>query len=204
MEIIDKNHPVLRQKAKDVPVAEIKSLNIKKVLQDMKKALHAEDDGVAIAAPQIGVGQRIFIVSGNVMEIKDRAGLQKLVAEKENGKLKKTKSKDLIFINPRITKTSKDSALMIEGCLSLRWLYGNVKRKKKVTIGAYNEKGEKITRGASGLLAQIFQHEIDHLDGILFTDKAKDVENIPPEKQEEVRAGISSHAANRAIRASGV
>lgn len=183
MEIVDKNNRVLRQKAKDVPINEIKSSNTKRVLRDMKKALHAEDDGVAIAAPQIGVGARIFIVSEKVMEIKDRAGLENLADEKERVKLKKTKSKDLIFINPKITKTSKDSALMVEGCLSLRWLYGNVKRKKKVTLEAYNEKGQKFTRGAGGILAQIFQHETDHLDGILFTDKAKDVENIPPEKQ---------------------
>ena len=75
---------------------------------------------------------------------------------------------------------------MVEGCLSLRWLYGNVNRKKKVTIVAYNEKGERFQRGASGLLAQIFQHENDHLDGILFTDKAKDVEDIPPELQKKI------------------
>lgn len=201
MEIVDKNHPVLRQKAKDVPVGKIRSPDIKKVLQNMKKALHAEDDGVAIAGPQMGVSKRIFVVSGKVIDIKDRAGLQRLrdevktptpesVGEKKN-KFKKTRSKDLIFINPRITKTSKDSALMVEGCLSLRWLYGNVMRKKKVTIEAYNEKGEKITRGASGLLAQIFQHETDHLDGILFIDKAKDVENIPPEEQvKQVAKGL--------------
>lgn len=185
MEIVDKNHPVLYQKAKEVSVDEIKGHGIKRVLRDMKKALHAENDGVAIAAPQIGVSRRIFVVSENVLEIKNRAGLQKLASETEKEKVKPkiSRYKDLIFINPRIIKTSKDSSLMVEGCLSLRWLYGNVMRKKKVTIEAYNEKGGKFTRGASGLLAQIFQHETDHLDGILFIDKAKDVENIPPEKQ---------------------
>ena len=185
MEIVEGNHPTLRQIALEVPVGKIKSRGIQKILGDMKKALHAEDDGVAIAAPQIGVSQRIFVVSENVLEIKNRAGLQKLASETEKEKVKPKTSryKDLIFINPRIIKTSKDSSLMVEGCLSLRWLYGNVMRKKKATIEAYNEKGEKFTRGASGLLAQIFQHETDHLDGILFIDKAKDVENIPPEKQ---------------------
>ena len=62
-----------------------------------------------------------------------------------------------------------------EGCLSVRWLYGKVVRSSRVTLHAYSEKGEKIERGASGLLAQIFQHEVDHLNGILFIDKAKEV-----------------------------
>ena len=70
---------------------------------------------------------------------------------------------------------------MPEGCLSVRWLYGEVKRSTNATILAYDEKGEKFTRGAGGLLAQIFQHETDHLDGILFTDKARNLEEMSPE-----------------------
>jgi peptide deformylase len=69
---------------------------------------------------------------------------------------------------------------MEEGCLSLRWLYGKVKRSARVTVEAYDEEGKKFSRGAGGLLAQIFQHEIDHLNGRLFIDTATDVVNIPP------------------------
>ena len=70
---------------------------------------------------------------------------------------------------------------MPEGCLSVRWLYGNTFRSKKATITAYDGNGKKFTRGASGLLAQIFQHETDHLGGILFIDHAKDIkEELPP------------------------
>ncbi|MCR4306753.1 MAG: peptide deformylase, partial [Candidatus Yonathbacteria bacterium] len=82
-----------------------------------------------------------------------------------------------------ITKTSKQKVWMTEGCLSVRWLYGDVKRATKTEVRAYDEHGKRFTRGASRLLSQIFQHEIDHLDGVLFIDKARHVEELPPEKQ---------------------
>ena len=63
----------------------------------------------------------------------------------------------------------------------MRWLYGQVKRSEKVTLRAYDETGKLLERGASGLLAQIFQHETDHLNGILFTDKASDLQEVKPE-----------------------
>jgi peptide deformylase len=69
-----------------------------------------------------------------------------------------------------------------EGCLSVRWLYGKVYRSTRVTLEYYNEKGQKKTRGASGILAHIFQHEVDHLNGILFTDKAKDLKEFDPDE----------------------
>ena len=72
---------------------------------------------------------------------------------------------------------------MDEGCLSVRWWYGGVERAEKTTIHAYDESGARFTRGASGLLAQIFQHETDHLDGVLFTDKAKGLREELPENK---------------------
>jgi peptide deformylase len=89
---------------------------------------------------------------------------------------------DLVFINPEIIKKSKEVKEMEEGCLSVRWLYGKVKRSNKVTVKAIDQTGKEFVMGASSLLAQIFQHEIDHLDGILFTDKAKDLEEIKPKE----------------------
>ena len=71
----------------------------------------------------------------------------------------------------------------MEGCLSVRWLYGKVSRATRASVRAYDEHGEPFTRGASGLLAEIFQHEVDHLDGILFIDKARDIRDIPPTGQ---------------------
>ena len=88
--------------------------------------------------------------------------------------------KDLILINPKISRLSRKKEWIPEGCLSVRPLYGKTFRSKKATVTAYDENGKKFTRGASGLLAQIFQHETDHLNGILFIDHAKDVkEEIP-------------------------
>jgi peptide deformylase len=88
----------------------------------------------------------------------------------------------MVFINPTITRLSRDKRLMEEGCLSVRWLYGTVRRSVKASIRAYNERGELVERGASGLLAQIFQHECDHLEGLLFTDKADNVWEMSDEE----------------------
>jgi len=176
VKIVQNGSGVLREKAKDVPVKDISSKAVQAVLKSMQKALNGEDDGVAIAAPQIGESLRIFIVSGRAFDIE--AGIH----DAENSK---PISPDLVCINPVITKLSRDKADMDEGCLSVRYLYGKVKRSNKATVTAYDENGKKFTRGASGLLAQIFQHETDHLNGILFIDKAKDVVDLPPNRSGE-------------------
>lgn len=164
VKIVQQEAKVLRATAEPVPLKEITSPAIKKILKDMSAALAKEEDGVAIAAPQIGVSSRIFVVSG------------RLITE-EGEKVKD----DLVFINPVIKSASKKKVEMDEGCLSVRWLYGKVKRADKATVEAYDEKGKKFTRHGSGLWAQIFQHEIDHLDGVLFIDKAKDLTEMKPE-----------------------
>lgn len=181
VKIVQKEDPVLRGKAQNVPAKDIGSPAINKIISEMKAALESQDDGVAIAAPQIGVPMRIFVVSKKVFDfLKDESG--------EEAPAEKTPNEDLVFINPSITKTSKTKQLMEEGCLSVRWLYGKVERSTKATVEAYDEKGKKFSRGGSGLLAQIFQHEMDHLDGVLFIDKAKEIEDLPPEKQDKKSA----------------
>ncbi len=169
--ILQKDAPVLRAIAKEVEVASITSRRIVTIIKEMKKALASQDDGVAIAAPQIGYSLRIFVVSPKV----------KAYAQNKEETEESAKADFDVYINPEITKVSKQKKVMEEGCLSVRYLYGKVKRSEKVSIRAYNEEGQVITRGASGLLAQIFQHEIDHLNGILFIDKAKHIESMPPE-----------------------
>ncbi len=168
--ILDKEAPVLREIAKSVPLNQVKSTKIQSVIKRMREALEGQEDGVAIAAPQIGVSLRIFVVSHRTFSL----------ITKNNPE---TLSEDLVFINPEIIKVSKKKKKMEEGCLSVRWLYGQVERSEKVNVKALNERGEIFERGSSGLLAQIFQHEIDHLNGILFIDKATDMEDIPPKKQ---------------------
>ncbi len=169
--ILQKNEKILRHKAVEVPVHDIKKIKIKKVLKEMSLALQSQNDGVAIAAPQIGYPLRIFLVSGKIFAkdfIKNRPARNT------------SQSKNLVLINPKILKFSSTKEWMPEGCLSVRPLYGKTFRSTKITITAYDENGKKFTRGASGLLAQIFQHETDHLDGILFIDHAKDIKEEVP------------------------
>lgn len=168
--ILDRDEALLRATARPVTLEEIKTPEFKNILERMRSALYGEDDGVAIAAPQIGESLRVFMIKGSTLSI-------------AKGEEVRGDEPDLIFINPEILKVSKKKKDMEEGCLSVRWLYGFVPRHEKVTITALNEKGEKITAGASGLLAQVFQHEIDHLEGILFIDKAHDLKDLPPENE---------------------
>lgn len=179
--ILQKSEPVLRKISENVPLKDIKSPKIQKILKEMKEALDSQDDGVAIAAPQIGYSLRIFLVSRKVSTIMEEEKDNKTKDENFSNEEKKS-NKDLVFINPVIKKISKEKMLVEEGCLSVRYLYGKVNRAIKVKVEAYDENGKKFERGGSGLLAQIFQHETDHLDGVLFIDKATDLEDLPPEK----------------------
>ena len=172
--ILQQPHKVLRRKAEEVPVDEIPSPKIQKILKDMALALGEQDDGVAIATPQIGVPLKIFVVSGKIFS-------KEFVRGKGVPEGTKDIPKDLVFINPKIIKLSKKKEYLLEGCLSCRWLYGEVLRRANATVEAYDQHGKKFRRGAGGFLAQIFQHEIDHLNGILFIDKARNLQELPPE-----------------------
>lgn len=159
--IIQDGDPILRDIAKEVPHEDIKSPEIQELLKEMSETLETQKDGVAIAASQIGVPLQVFIVSGKLFDVE--------------GDMEDSTQQDLVFINPSITKISKDSSDEEEGCLSVTGKYGTVSRAKKTTVRALNENGEVFERGGSGLLAKIFQHEMDHLNGVLFIDKSNDV-----------------------------
>lgn len=158
-EIVQEPHAVLRQVATPVAQDAIVSADIQEIIAEMNTALDREDDGVAIAAPQIGIPLRIFVVSK---------------------KASKQLSGNTAFINPEIIRIGKLKEDLSEGCLSVRWKYGTVKRSTSATVRALNAEGNEFVVSGRGLLAQIFQHEVDHLNGILFIDKAKDVEDLPP------------------------
>jgi len=168
VKIVQRDAKVLREIAKEVPLGDIGSPKLKKLLADLKTAVESQDDGVAIAAPQINVSLRVFLVSGGVLS-------------KIDGK----KVDDIIAINPVILKQSKDKKLMEEGCLSVRYLYGKIRRSTRVSIKYYDENGMPQTKDASGILAEVFQHEIDHLNGILFIDNAKNIRDMKDEHTEE-------------------
>jgi peptide deformylase len=128
--IVQDGDPVLRGQAKEVPLKDITSAKIVKIISDMKEAMSSQKDGVAIAAPQIGIPLKIFVVSDKIL--------------KEADADYKSIGKDLVFINPKITKLSRDKHEVEEGCLSVRWKYGKVKRSIKASIKAYNELGDVI------------------------------------------------------------
>ena len=173
--IVEKGDPVLETPAQEIPVADITSDPIQKIIADMKETLDAISDGVGLAAPQVGERVQIFIVSKRILKRNARA-------KKEDV----SNIEDLVCINPKIIKSSKTKKwLEGEGCLSVRWYYGKVLRSTHVSIAYYDEKGQKQTRGAGGILAHIFQHECDHLAGELFINKAKDIEWLEPKDEHE-------------------
>jgi len=160
--IVQKDNKVLRQIAKELSLEEIKSTKIQKIISEMHKSLSGEADGVALAAPQIAESLRIFVVSPYAYQAMEM----------------KPENPNFVFINPKIIWKSNDSKKMDEGCLSVRPWYGKVKRSSRATVEALDENGDKFEMEGTGLMAQIFQHEIDHLDGILFIDKAENLNEM--------------------------
>lgn len=142
-------NPTLRAKAAPVPVAEITTPEFQKLIDDMIETMYASR-GIGIAAPQIGVSKRVLIA-----QMGDH--------------------KPLALMNPEFTSKSLRKVLSEEGCLSIPGKYGTVKRHRKISARALDREGKKITITSDKLLGIIIQHEVDHLDGILFTDKAEEV-----------------------------
>ena len=174
IEILQTGNPILRKISSVIPALKVKAAEVKKVISMLKKAIDSQSDAAAISAVQIGKPIRLFTLSKKVFSI-GKNSTENIIAKN-----------DLIFINPKILKVSKTKQLLEEGCLSVRYIYGKVLRPEKVTIEATDENGKKFSRGFSGLLAQIVQHENDHLNGILFTDKAIDIEEISHEEYEKM------------------
>ncbi len=141
LEIKEYGEPVLREKS--LPVKEI-TPEILNLIKGMAETMYTAS-GVGLAAPQVGVSKRIIITDG------EEEGL-------------------IVLINPTIIE-SEGEVIKEEGCLSVPDIYSQVKRSSKVTIKALNESGEPIKITKEGLIARALQHEIDHLNGILFIDK---------------------------------
>lgn len=196
--ILQKEAPILHAPADPVSLKDIASPRLGKIIADMKALLIKEEDGVGIAAPQIGIPLRIFVVSHRAFEYADDHDLSPTNTGENPEFAKKPAHEDLVFINPEIIKLSRKKKWIPEGCLSVRWLYGETLRAEKATIRAYDEYGKRFTRGGSGLLAQIFQHEVDHLNGILFSDHAKNLEKTPPKEQEKVRSASVAKGREKA------
>ena len=183
-EIVQDGATILREIAKPLPEELFGSKELARLIADMSKALDAKPEGVALAAPQVGVSWRLFIVR------KDRA----LPPPSSDARGGSTAKSDLAveppqqevegYINPEIIKTSRKHARGDEGCLSVNGVYGVTNRHERVTISARRVDGSRFTRGGGGLLAQIFEHEIDHLNGILFIDHAENLVQATSDKNE--------------------
>ncbi len=141
VEIKKFNDPVLRKKCARVEVID---RGVKDIIADMAQTMEKEN-GLGLAAPQIGVSKRIIIA---------RAGF-------DSGRI-------LALVNPKILSKSRETVEMEEGCLSFPGVFLEIKRPEKVEVEGMDINGEKINFSADGILARVFQHEIDHLDGILF------------------------------------
>lgn len=136
-------------RARSQEVIDIADPEVQQFITDMQETLARTENGVGLAAPQVGRNLRIFIASPEL-------------------KLNQT-----VFINPVITKISHEKERMEEGCLSLPGQYGAITRAAMVKVEAYNERGRKFKLKGEGLIAQLIQHEIGHLDGALFKDTAE-------------------------------
>lgn len=168
-EIVQYGNPVLREVASYIQPKDILSKEIQQHIVDMKQSLSTQKDGVALAAPQIGMSLQIFVVTSFVFE------------DSSNQKL--------VYINPEMIQSSNEKKWLDEGCLSCRWKVGQVERSLSVTVRAYDEHGKPFEIEADGLLAHIFQHEIDHLNGTLFIDKARKLRDMTEAEIQEATQG---------------
>jgi len=157
LDILTEPNPILRQKTKLMAVADLNMAPIKTLIADMLETMY-QKDGVGLAAPQIGESVRICVISKKFNPLGDK--------------------KDLILINPIWEKMSILKVWDEEGCLSVPKIYGKVKRYRKIRVKALDESGRPIKFLTEGFPARVIQHEVDHLDGILFIDKAKDLHQI--------------------------
>ncbi len=175
--ILTDNHPTLRKVAKRVDVAEIGDPLFQQLIDDMFATQYAAP-GIGLAAPQVGISKRIFTV-----DLQDDE-------DPNDG--------PLVVINPKFTLTEGEVEAL-EGCLSVPGYVGEVTRFEHVVCTGLDRQGKKITLDAHAWFARVLQHEMDHLDGIIYVDKAK---NIRPaatdeEKAEAARAAAESAPAER-------
>jgi peptide deformylase len=164
-EIVKYPAPLLRLKAKPVQVFD---KTLQTLIDDMFETMR-DAPGVGLAAPQIGESLRVVVV-----EYTDD--------EREDARPKK-----YVLVNPEIVRESEETVTDLEGCLSVPGLAGEVERFEAVTVIAKNRFGKPIKLKASGWLARIFQHEIDHLNGVLYIDRATRVFQPTPEEMEQIK-----------------
>jgi len=157
LDIVVDPSPILHKVSKQAALGEIGAKKIQKLIADMTETMYAKD-GVGISAPQVNESLQICIISKTANKVKD-----------------------LALINPKWEKAGIVKEWDEEGCLSVPKVYGQVKRYKKIKVTAFDENGKQIQFIAENLFARVIQHEVDHLNGILFVEKAKNLHAITDE-----------------------
>ncbi len=168
-EIIQDGHPTLRKVAKKVTAEELGDPLFQQLIDDMFETMYAAP-GIGLAAPQVNLSKRLFVV-----DLQDE--------KPEHG--------PLVIVNPRFT-VSEGEIESIEGCLSVAGMIGDLTRFERVVCTGLDRHGKKIELAGTGLFGRCLQHEMDHLDGVLYIDKAK---NIRPAVTEEEHAALAEVAA---------
>lgn len=148
--------PTLRDRSKEVTRDFLIQPETQQFIQDLILTMYA-DDGIGIASPQVGNNIRICIVGREATP---------------------DKKQDLVLVNPIWTKTSRRTDWDVEGCLSVPKIYGKVKRYMNIHVEALDAQGNPLVFEAKKFFARVIQHEVDHLEGILFIDKAKDTYTV--------------------------
>lgn len=156
LDILTEPNPILRQAGRKLSAADISDPKFRRFIDDLTETMY-EKDGVGIASPQTGESIMMCVIAKNFTP---------------------DKTKDLVLINPVWEKRSVTRVSGEEGCLSVPLIYGKVKRYKKIKVNALDENGSPVEFDANDFFARIIQHEIDHLNGILFIDKAKGLYKI--------------------------
>ena len=151
---------VLRRKAR--PVTKFDG-TLQTLIDDMIDTMR-DAPGVGLAAPQVGVSERVIVVEYAEPE------------ETEEGEEpQEVEPKLYVMVNPEIVKSSSETVVGVEGCLSIPMLVGEVERSQEIRIKGLNRRGQPMKLKVDGWLARIFQHEIDHVNGVVFTDRAERV-----------------------------
>lgn len=176
LDIVTLPAAILRQKAK--PVKKFDK-NLQNLIDDMLETMR-DAPGVGLAAPQIGQSVRLLVVE-YAKEV-----------DEEDENAPEPKPKRYVLINPEIIERSEEMVDGIEGCLSIPGLLGKVERHEAITVKALNRFGKPQKVKESGWMARIIQHEIDHLDGILYTDRATEVFEPESEIEDEILAEVDA------------
>src|ERR1044072_8437507 len=163
--IVQTGDPVLRWQSRPLTKEEITSPSIQELIELMRDAMHAAP-GVGLAAPQIGVSIQLAV-------IEDRAEYLTRLSADELAETERAAIPFHVIINPKLTVLDDSSAEFFEGCLSVAGFSAVVDRALNVRVECLNERGEEVTINAQGWYARILQHEIDHLNGILYIDRMK-------------------------------